>query len=202
MRWCAPPPRAARSSPSRRWSTTSPVTRWRSPPSALRQDPVGAQTSWSRPPTSPGGRHQLAHRRRGPLRSGPATYAVELLEHGADNSSPQRRDLTIAAGTSVRHDDILALCSVPTERRGPAHHPVRRSDPRHQPHLQPARRGQPVRSARRRHLRSVPGAGGATRACPRRRAGDAAATCRMIRARSPARAPTWCWSTTRRGPRK
>jgi hypothetical protein len=40
--------------------------------------------------------------------SGPATYTVELLEHGVDNSSPEIRQLTVNAGTSVRHEDILA----------------------------------------------------------------------------------------------
>ena len=40
--------------------------------------------------------------------SGPAEYSVELLKRDTDNSSPRRRDLTIDAGTSVRHEDILS----------------------------------------------------------------------------------------------
>jgi|GEM_PF-3162317 len=37
----------------------------------------------------------------------PATYAVELLEHGVDNRAPERRELAVEAGRSVRHADIL-----------------------------------------------------------------------------------------------
>jgi hypothetical protein len=36
-----------------------------------------------------------------------ASYDIELLEHGADNSQPESRSYTLDAGTSVRFEDIL-----------------------------------------------------------------------------------------------